>query len=186
MNVIGIAGPKGSGKTEVANILTERIPGSIILNLPDPIYAACQTIFGWSYEQCVDPVLREEIDERFGISPRYAQETLGTDWGRNLIHNDLWTILLEDRISQHPESLVIIPNIRFPNEADLVRKFRGAVWEVRRPGYDYNPAKPSEAGIPRRYIDASILNTDNSLGWRETLEDQVLHLYEYFFEQEEQ
>jgi len=182
--LIGISGAKFAGKTEVANILRDQLNGAMILNLPEPIYHACMAIFGWSYEQCTDPVLREQIDERYGVSPRYAQQTLGTEWGRNIIHGELWLIRADDVLATIEENMsinfAIVPNIRFYNEALWIRRNGGIVFNVHRNGYELDHSHGSEVGIPAELIDAHIHNMNYASDWREILADEVDNMLELF------
>jgi hypothetical protein len=64
-----------------------------------------------------------------GNTPRYAMQTIGTEWGRNIMGQDFWVSIAE---SQALERLdrgddVVIDDIRFQNEADMVRRLGGAV-----------------------------------------------------------
>lgn len=181
MHIIGFSGPKYSGKSEAANIARECFSQPATYNLPDPIYAACMDIFGWTYEECTDPNLREQVDPRYGVSPRYAQVTLGTDWGRKMINEHLWTIRLEETIRDlrgHSNTdCLVVPNIRFDNEAEVIKSYAGCVFQLNRPGYDHDPQEPSEAGISDDLISAWIYNHDDF----QYLRDQVEALVDVYY-----
>ena len=79
-----------------------------------------------------------------GKTPRYAMQTIGTEWGRDLIGNDIWVHVMADRIAEYAESkvgdaLVVIDDVRFPNEVALVRYCKGEIWRVTRPGHGPAP-----------------------------------------------
>jgi len=80
-----------------------------------------------------DGDLKEEPIDGLGVSPRYLMQTLGTEWGRDTIHPDLWLRAAE----RHLEIIngpVVVPDIRMGNEAAWIRQQDGFVWHVRRPG----------------------------------------------------
>lgn len=70
------------------------------------------------------------------FEPRYwtgraLLEYLGTEVGRR-IHPDVWVKRLEKRILQIPDHLrlIVIPDVRFPNEFDAIHAMGGQVWRT--------------------------------------------------------
>lgn len=129
--LIGIAGRAGSGKNTVAAM----IPGAAVVQLADPLYAALSVMLG-----IPEPILRlRAFKEReipgLGKTPRQLLQTLGTEWGRDLIRNDVWVAMLERRLAQFQAAgveAVVVADVRFENEADWVRQRGGEVWHVYR------------------------------------------------------
>ena len=81
----------------------------------------------------------EDVCVQKEITPRYALQTLGTEWGRDL-HEDIWIrFALEKRAPQKLEegaNFVIITDCRFPaNECRLISEAKGYVVGLERPGY---------------------------------------------------
>lgn len=67
-----------------------------------------------------------------GKSSRQAQQFLGTEWGRELIHPDLWVNVWKERV-ERLRSLgrdVVCDDLRFPNEALAVRELGGSIVQV--------------------------------------------------------
>lgn len=123
-NIIGIHGISYSGKDTIAKNLIQICGKSQYERyaFADPIKFACNDIFGWNERHAFGD-LKEVVDERFGVSPREAYQKLGTEWGRNLICDDLWLRIAEDRINKSDKSF-IIPDFRFENELNwLEEKF---------------------------------------------------------------
>ena len=88
-------------------------------------------------ERMVEGDLKETpTDHLNGRSPRHAMITLGTEWGRDLIHPDLWV----DTETAHllgfhsPRDRVLFDDVRFPNEVAAIRRLGGLIWRVERPG----------------------------------------------------
>ncbi len=128
--IIGIAGPARSGKSTVAQILEDnhgfdrerfasplkRMVGNLLSDLGYPRDKIRRMIEG---------DLKEELISGVGVTPRHVMQTLGTEWGRNLINPDLWVIAALARVDvgQH----TVFEDVRFQNEADAIRGFGGIV-----------------------------------------------------------
>lgn len=63
---------------------------------------------------------KEQTIESIGVSFRYMARTLGTEWGRTCIHEDLWVKIAESKISRL-HSPVCVDDVRFPNELKMLR-----------------------------------------------------------------
>jgi len=91
---------------------------------------------------------------------RHLLRTLGTEWGRNCIHSELWISVWESTARQ--AGYGIADDVRFPNEAAAVRRLGGELWAVTRPGYADDSGHASEAGLGDVEFDRVIVN-DGSL-----------------------
>lgn len=150
--IIGITGHLGSGKTEVAGILIEH--GFVRQRFAQPLKDMLRAVgIGADY---LDGALKEEPCPLLGgASARHAMQTLGTEWGRNLIHPDLWILIWRARVKEC--SLVVVDDVRFPNEAEAILSLGGAIWRVSRPGCDGN-GHISESYVDRLSVSQEILN----------------------------
>lgn len=130
--LIGIVGIAGSGKTLVAKHLVER-HGYTRMRFADPLKRMLRDGLGLSDEE-VDGDLKMTPNPVFsGKTPRYLMQTLGTEWGRKRVSNDIWVnIWKRDAALAGP--LVVVDDVRFPNEADAIRSLGGVIWRVYRPG----------------------------------------------------
>lgn len=178
--VIGIAGPAGSGKDTVAGIVQKLIAHeSVILKFAGPLKAmtaellACLGIPASAIE---DRARKEEVIPELGVSIRHLMVTLGTEWGRDLVNANIWTILMDQQIqrARARDVTVIISDVRFNNEADLIRSHGGAVWHLHRPGFAQSAAHRSEQGLDRFLGDVEILNDASFDHLRDRLEAALL------------
>ena len=84
----------------------------------------------------------EPIDWLDGrVTPRRMMQTLGTEWGRDLIHPDLWVLALRRELETHLTRRrlnAVVTDVRFENEASMIRELGGVIIHVRRP----KPKKP--------------------------------------------
>ena len=79
------------------------------------------------------------------VSVRHMLRTLGTEWGRQCIRPDIWLRCWQERIKPH--TLVVVDDVRFTNEADLVRNLGGEMWLVERPDALRTHEHASEGGL---------------------------------------
>lgn len=174
MKLIGITGPAGSGKTEIARI-TVQDHRFVTYNFADPLKRGLEAMFGFTREMWGS---REWKEKEFawlpGASPRKLAQTIGTEWGREIIHPDLWVILaqrwlaeVEDINARWAERFggrgqvggVVIADLRFENEAAWIRSAGGEVWHVQRPTKDVVRPHKSEAGVAFTTSDVLVNNT---------------------------
>ena len=66
-----------------------------------------------------------------GVSVRHMLQTLGTEWGRQCIHPEIWTRCWKGRASRF--DAVVADDVRFPNEAKMIKLLGGEMWRIDRP-----------------------------------------------------
>lgn len=94
-----------------------------------------------------------------GKTPRHAMRTLGTEWGRKQIGPCLWTNAWSKRvIDKLGKGKVIVDDIRFDDEADVIKQLGGTVVEIVRQ-QAVTVHHISEGGINPTYIDHRHDNT---------------------------
>jgi hypothetical protein len=97
-----------------------------------PLKLACQTIFGFNHYQVTSA--KEDIDQYWGITPRAALQRVGTDLLRNQFREDIWVKSVERYIKTNKAMNWVITDVRFPNEADAIKRWGGYVYRIDRPG----------------------------------------------------
>lgn len=162
--IIALCGLAGCGKNAVAEILARR-QGAEVIAFAGPIYEAVAAITGLSADQLADRAVKEAPLPWLGKSPRELLQTLGTEWGRESVHPEIWVRTAMRRAAAC--RLAVITDCRFTNEAQAVKKAGGVVWQVRRhvAGLAGSAGRhSSEAGIPEELIDLRIDNNGTLLG----------------------
>lgn len=158
--LIGLCGFKGSGKDTVADYLVESF-GFVKIQNADPIRRALAAMFEIDIATFTDVNVKElPLPELKDHSPRFLQQTLGTEWGRT-IDPDLWVWLAQQKINKYYTSGVrhlVVSDVRFENEARAIKARGGVVWHVERPGIVRTDGHPSEKGLPPEFIDLAIHN----------------------------
>ena len=152
--IIGFSGAKGVGKTTLANALQQRIEKSEVMSFAEPLKKMLEVI-GVSQQILSDPKAKNEPLPWLAVSPRFMLQTLGTEWGRDMIHSQIWLKVMNRKIASSESNLILIDDCRFENEAELIRSRCGVVIELYRKGISYDKGHSSEQGIenPDHRID---------------------------------
>jgi chloramphenicol 3-O-phosphotransferase len=115
-----ISGTQGAGKSSLARVIYKLARDASlkpsILKFADPLYEIHDATMN---------ILAEYGNERKGIDRRFLQ-VVGTDWGRTYLGEDFWVNLLIPRVRNllsHPDSIVIVDDVRFQNELDVSALF---------------------------------------------------------------
>lgn len=150
--LIGFGGKLRSGKDTVADYLVAEY-GWVKLNMSAPLHEAMLALNPlvpiefryatghWRYRDLVDKVGYTEAKENPEV--RRLLQALGTEVGRNMFSETVWTDIAAGNIDQlRDQGLnVAITGIRFPNEVDMIHQSRGhggpgeLIW-VERPETD--------------------------------------------------
>lgn len=180
VNVVAFSGPAGSGKSTAAEALMEcgfiRIKFADVLKDMMRAFYASAGLGTSQIEARIEGDLKEKPDFLLGNkTPRQAMQTLGTDWGRDLIHPDLWVTAWKARamVILHGGERVVADDIRFANEAQAVRELGGAVvrLEGRSKGLSADHASERFEFEP----DMTLQNT----GTRQEFRGQIAYIFAY-------
>ncbi len=152
--IIGIAGAKRSGKTTLATRL------AAVFQLEHASFAApIRDFVARFFEITLDGLeaaKEEPIAWLDGVTPRHMMQTLGTEWGRTLVHPELWIRRVMRLASVRGGA--VVSDVRFPNEAEAIRGLGGIVIRVNRDGCGSADAHASEIPLPARLVDFEIAN----------------------------
>lgn len=196
--LIGIAGPKQSGKDTVAKMIQSQSGYSweikkfagklkVILSLLTGI-----PVHLMEDEETKNSKLGMEWNiEGIGtMTVRQALQFIGTDLFRAYFHKDTWVNALFAEYTPGPKTGTmttrqfvdgewpelkevypdwIISDVRFPNEAKAIRERNGIIIKVERPGFTWSDEHPSENALTGYRFDYII---DNSGGY-EDLKNEV-------------
>jgi hypothetical protein len=153
-SIIGFTGKAGSGKSTAARWIVTNHKVARKISFAAPLKRMTYELVRncipqtWPHKaaECIDdPVLKEQpLPFLAGQTPRYIMQTLGTEWGRNTIHEDFWVMLVHSRIERILSSTfnaregnrvnVVMDDVRFANEAAMIQSFGGVVVRIERPG----------------------------------------------------
>jgi hypothetical protein len=154
--IIGLTGRKRSGKSTIAQALVHK--GFAEMSFAEPIRTFTKILLGLDHAG-LEEAKEKPIDWLDGVTTRYIMQTLGTEWGRQTIHPDIWIRYLTRRLTA-PSNLnadIVISDIRFDNEAIALRELGAKIVRVERPGGGED-AHVSEAGVSLRYVNFGVMN----------------------------
>lgn len=205
--IIAFCGFIGSGKDTAANYLVDNYnfeKDSFAKTLKDIL----AILFNWDRTLLEGNTeesrsWRNQIDKwwskRLGIenfTPRWAMQNIGTNVFRNCFHDEIWVAILENRLKNSNKNIVI-SDIRFKNEMQLVKKLGGSIIKVSRgpnPHWyqhavlanagdteslkilEKNQIHPSEWSWINDLIDFEILNNDSIDNLKLNIKNLVLNL----------
>ncbi len=162
--LIGLCGPAGAGKNTVAEFLTDCRQ----IAFADPLYECVSTITGIPVSRLQDREVKEAVLPWLGKSPRQMLQSLGTEWGRDTIHSEIWIRIAMERAKAELAAGrgVVITDVRFDNEAQAIVAAGGEVWRVVRLGWRClsgdTAAHQSEAGVSD-HLTARTIDNSGSL-----------------------
>lgn len=128
--IIGLCGAIGAGKSTVAKILVQ-YHSRTLLPLAGPLKNMLMSL-GLTYDQVYGSQKEVPSDLLCGKTPRHAMQTLGTEWGRNHVGQELWTKAWLAQLSQLPHDLIVVDDVRFANEFAMIRDLGGVIVDVWR------------------------------------------------------
>lgn len=161
--IIGITGHSRHGKDSIADVLVSRY-GFTKRSLADPMKQVMRIVFPTWTQEHLNGRLKDIVDPEYGISPRHALQTLGTEWAQQELSKYdsfkettgrlIWVrCLLQNNIDK-----LVVPDVRFPHEVDALREKGAIIIMVRRPGYPVDMSHESEQAIETIKPDCVIRN----------------------------
>jgi hypothetical protein len=129
--LVGISGKAGSGKSTAAQVLIDA--GWTRVKMAGPFKDMLRAI-GLTDAHIEGDLKEVPCDLLQGQTPRHAMITLGTEWGRDIIGANLWIDLAARRIKGALDAgcSVVVDDIRFDNEADVIRDLGGCTVRIER------------------------------------------------------
>jgi len=180
--VVAFTGKRGSGKSVASNVLVEQMD-FVELKFADPLKNMLRAM----YKTCglEDAEIERKIEGDLkeapctwlqGKTPRYAMQTLGTEW-REMISTDMWSEMFKVRVRSGVfGDRIVCSDCRFPHEGAAIDDLGGVKYRIFRPAADAASDKASkhssETMIDKMPTDATIVN-DGTLG---DLEGEVVNL----------
>jgi len=176
--IIGVCGLIGSGKGTVADCLVQH-HGFQKLSFADSLKDGVAAMFDWPRHllegDTEESRTWREQEDRFwtremgyAVTPRFVLQKVGTECMRQGLFDGIWVSRTKQIIQQHPKQNFVIPDVRFPNEIDMIHSEQGVIWEVRR---GEQPAWCGDLrikGIPPKDIHAS------EWAWMQSRMDEII------------
>lgn len=138
--IIGLSGKIGTGKSTIANIFEDN--GYHLDSFANSIKDISNIIFGFDKNILEgftkeNRELKEKPDEHYSsflnksFSPRDSLLLIG-ELGRNNIHPDIWVEPVFNRYNLNKNKKLLITDVRFPNEYNMIKKRGGVIFRINR------------------------------------------------------
>ena len=116
---------------------------------------------------------KEEIIPELGVTCRHIQQTLGSEWGKGYIHNDIWANIGKAKIKQYRWP-VVVDDLRFSNEYYMLRDMGACLVRITRPGYTKQHEHSSDGALDDYFFDIELVND----GTPEEMYEQFRAMYD--------
>jgi hypothetical protein len=162
--VVAFIGPAGCGKSTAAAHLVEGY-GYSPLKFAHPIKQMLRVI-GLEDRHLEGEAKEIPCDLLGGVSPRRAMQALGTEWGRTLIHPDIWVSawMREAVWRLQNGQRIVIDDLRYPNELDAILRLGGVTIRiVRKEGSTQCPDLMGHDSETQNLISQRVVVNDSGL-----------------------
>jgi hypothetical protein len=172
MQIIGLTGPIGSGKTAAALALCT--VGFTRIRFAQPLKDMLKAL-GLSDVELDGSLKEQPCDKLDGRTPRHAMQTLGTEWGRDCMGPGLWVNLWK-RKALSADAPIVVDDVRFENEMNIIQRLGGKVIFVQRICHQQSTSTHSSERFA--YTPDAIWQNDGDLGqWHETVKAKAKELF---------
>ena len=177
--IVGLSGAAGAGKDTAAAALID-YRGFEKVSFAEMLKACLSAIFDWNLSQWDDLMWKETPNTAcYGKTPRELAQTLGTDWGRNMVNENIW---VDATLRMLDTGNFVFTDVRFPNEARAIRQRGGLLIHVvcddGEPRTD-QAGHESEKWVPwlEQYADGGITAKKGDTEW---LQEAILNVVENY------
>jgi dephospho-CoA kinase len=147
--LIGLSGYAGSGKDALAQMMVERLgferhafadPMREMLYAMNPIVVADTKANFYRLKEIVDAIGWDAAKRQYS-EVRSLLQRLGTEGGRNVLGQNIWVETLAKR---YKHQNLVVPDVRFANEATFIKSHGGIIIRIKRKGVEALNAHASE------------------------------------------
>ena len=172
--IVAFIGPKQSGKSTAAELLVQEY-GYKKLAFASPLKNMLAAL-GLTPAQLDGDQKEVSTPLLGGKTPRHAMQTLGTEWGRELIHPHLWEFAWRTQAQAllSAGERVVVDDCRFANEHKAIKDLESSVViETVRPTYVYSEDHASEQGTGMT-PDFMVMNSSSEQTFRRAVHNTML------------
>jgi hypothetical protein len=178
--IIAFTGKKRHGKDTCASVFSEN--KKILINsFARLLKYVVGILFCMDQDTQLNGCRKEEIDQRWGVTPRELLQVVGTDLFRVTLQKclphmelrpSLWVKRMEMWIDEVPtQKDIVITDCRFVDEACMIKRRGGVVVRVVRPGITEDDTHASETEQNNIEADYTIVNDGSILELHQKVSD---------------
>ena len=158
--IIGITGFKESGKDTIGSMIHNLFPGCVgyRVGFGDALKQEIAELTGGSIKVINENKSKPEL--------RYILQYYGTEIRRKFNGEDYWLNIVQEKIERFKAPcLIYIPDVRFENEVEMIKKYSGIIIKVDRirQRNHISDFHSSETSMTKIVPDFFILNEDKGL-----------------------
>ena len=145
-------------------------------SIEEPVRTGLKAMFGLADNDFHPDRLHTPI-EWLGKSPYQLVQSLATDWGRHSVSRQVWNIQLANALKPMLRcgQDVVIPDVQFVADAEMVHRLGGQIWRVHSPHYTPDRAAiyTSEQEQARLVEDLTLINDGTQEQLFESIDDAL-------------
>lgn len=108
--------------------------GAIRYSLAGPLKELAKATLDFTDDQLYgSQASKEAVDSRYGFSPRWFLQRLGTEGGRKTFGEGFWTERCLEKILKENPDIAVIDDVRFCSESVAIRSRLGTIWRLESP-----------------------------------------------------
>lgn len=177
--MIGLAGPARAGKSTAARRMAAHY-GYREVSFADSLREAARALnpivhqdgMRWTLAEVTFGYEGAKDHPEYGAEFRGTLQRLGTEVGRQILGQDVWVNALLSSVDYIVQR-VVIPDVRFPNEAAAITERGGVVIRIERDGYEPAGQHLSEHALDDWEFDYVLKNNGSVVELHQAL-DHVL------------
>ena len=131
--IIGLGYKMQHGKDTVADYLVNN-HDFVKVRFADKLKDIVAEIYGWDRDLLDDADFKNTYDPYWDTTPRKALQTTGQAM-RDNVRSDIWVKALMRSVDQMDDDRVVIPDMRYINEAEAIKRAGGVAIHVDRGEY---------------------------------------------------
>ena len=167
--IIGLIGPKGSGKDYAYSILFKHFDNVDRVAFADPIKNTICELFSLHPEQLELLKRCTQLD----VTNHETTGCYGSGPGRVFVRNSgmlmrtyddqQFNRYVENKIKDNPNTTWVVTDVRFPNEVELIKRLGGVLIEIHREGYAYDHHVTESGELPHDHLVVNDENFEDNL-----------------------
>jgi hypothetical protein len=176
--IIALCGPQQHGKSTSAAYLESQ--GFARVSFAEPLYQMLSTLIG-SNARLLDKEAPQ--DALLGKSVRYALQKLGTEWGREMIGDNIWVETarrtIANKLQYDSVKGIVVDDFRFRNEFSMLKSIGANVACIVRnlDSLNINPNDHASEKEWKELVACNQIGIIDNVGSVEELHDKLNSLF---------